>query len=868
VFRETFQSADSVRENGGSISAGITFSNGKCYMNDASSRITYKPFKINSNTTFRLRYRILNGTTTLGSESSPCFGVYSAVNSRYYITFDNNGYIGVMVSGAGTSSGIVPDYNEHEIVITRTAFYMDGVLVTTIATGAGTPNAQLIIGSLGSLFNGVVEYSLAEIYNKPLTASEVKLLYNQNLYSNLPAVITDNTPNCFEGNNAAYIEVNDSDLLSFGDGAGNDQPFWMSCWVYINTFAAGMGFINKLVSGSVYEYGLYYNGFFVFNMYSRNTLTPRVEVSILTTPKTGFSHITVQYDLNNVYGYINGVLVKTQAINPAYGGTYIGMTPTTAPVRIGYWQSTYPTNNKIWDARIGTGTLTTQQIQDIYQGKRVGSERLWLPLCENAGNTRFDVSGNNLHGTLKGTQDGKYNVGKQNKFDYYTLFGGSSKGNVSLPINTSNTYFIQIPSVYYKSVAFRFLPNFISVSSNTSLILGGTLGGSSVLYPTFEFRPASSCLTLRTNSGFLLFDGSENSVNVPITYFNDSKVHTIIAYISGLTVNLVVDGVYKGYVTTTIGNINILGTTGLGCLGGVFGWQGYVWDFRTWDNEITQEEALKYHNDTMTVSPSHKYSLTGDNPAMDLIGTNHGTIGFNRPLAIPLLASNQQPVLPAMTDVTTTLPVVQRSFREVFRLNANKGIVDQYGEPITVNGTILLKQFGKSKGIYQKGGNSNNLLVNGNNILPQLTDGLIVKTWIIPNRHVTYSPIVSIQPTTGYYHLGTDGPSTFSLRINSASNILAITYAPLREPVLLIACVEREKYMLCVFSKNGLVGYSQIVSQYMIPLTNTNIRFLIDGSGLNTSIATILDLSISTAGILSLEEATNIFSSEKNNFLP
>jgi hypothetical protein len=860
VFRETFQSADSVRKNGGSVSSNITFVNGKCYMNDASSRITYKPFKINSNTTLRLRYKILNGTTTLGSESSPCFGVYSAVNSRYYITFDNNGYIGVMVSGAGTSSGIVPDYNEHEIVITRTAFYMDGVLLTTLSTGTATPNAQLIIGSLGSGFNGVIEYSLAEIYNKPLTASEVKLLYNNNLYSTLPAVITDNTPNCFEGNAppysaGAYIEVPDNDLLTFGDGAGNDQPFWMSCWVYINTFFNGMGFIDKNTGG--YEYGLHYNGAFDFNINSRNGNIPRVDYEFFNPLlKTGFYHITVQYDLSNVYGYVNGQLIGTKPINPAYGGTYIGMTPTTSPVRIGIWQFYYPTNNKIWDVRIGSGTLTTQQVQDIYQGKRVGTERLWLPLCENAGNTRFDVSGNNLHGTLKGTQDGKYNVGKQNKFDYYTLFGGSvaaiyqnSPANSGVFINTS---------VYFPSNIINQTTWTIAIRGYYLPVYGGS--GTNILF-------GNSSQINSARSIWLLNNGSNIGVRMP-TIYNFTALTTNISnrYVSlifrsdGSNVYLSVDGSIEEYITLT--NPLLV----FNCLNGAYanggnsvGCGGYFWDLRTWNSDIGNTEALKYHNDEMTITPDHHYKLYGNNPTQDLTGNINGNIIAARPIAIPLQASNQQPVLPAMTDVTTALPVVQRSFREVFRLNANKGIVDQYGKPLTINGNVKIKQVGKSKGIYF-GGTTSDYINCGNILNTELKDGFVIKMWYKPITIISNADVFTLK--NSFLRYGANNTLRFNINNGGSVNVLATI--KLNLPTLYIISIDREVSTSFCFNGSTFIGQTNLTGQYFIPNTNS----LIFGSLTVPSKFILFDVSISTAGILSLEEATNIFSSEKNNFLP
>jgi len=864
IFRETFQSVDSVRKNGGVITSG-TVTNGKYLMTYRYDVITYPKISALRCKSFRIRYKVFSGTGSPGS--SAVFGIINPSNiaKRFYFGGDH----GIYYNGTATWPSFPFDNNEHEIVFTQGSFYVDGEFLTNISTAIDAfTYGNLYIGSVGGTYIGNVEIYLAEIYNKVLSASEVKQLYNQKLYNTLPAVITDNTPNCFEGNSNAIIQVSGSSLLSFGDGVGNDQPFWISAWVnYQWSNGTYMGIVCKELAptANMAEYGAIIGADYITFTIFNSGVYGSYLTGLYNIPRSRLlMHLVFTYDGSKTAAglklYINGTGVT---LSTSMVGTYTGMAPTAKTVEVssfrnGSYKATV--GQYIWDARLGSGTLTTQQIQDIYLGRRVGTERLWLPLCENAGNTRFDVSGNNLHGTLKGTQDGKYNVGKQNKFDYYSLFGGSSKGNIDLIINSLNNYFIQIPSIYYKAIAFRFLPNPLSTSGGLQLIVGGTLGGSNQLYPTFQFESISGRLAFRNNTfGFQKFDGTGNSVSVPTTYFNDNNVHTIIIFIIGLTVNLIIDGISKGYVTTVIGEINSLGTTGLGCYGGALGWQGYAWDFRTWDSEITQEEALKYHNDTMTVSPSHKYSLTGDNPAQDLIGTNHGTVSAVRPINIPLLASNQQPVLPAMTDVTTTLPVVQRSFREVFRLNATKGsITDDYGKPLTINGNVKIKQVGKSKGIYF-GGTTSDYINCGNILNTELKDGFVIKMWYVPITTNNGTNVFSLKNS-----FLTHGITKPRFNINNGGSVVTSAAVPkIYSPTLYIICVDREISLFYDFNKLGLASQQYLTGQYFVPNTNS----LIFGSLTVPSKFILFDVSISTAGILSLEEATQIWVSEKQNYL-
>jgi len=860
IFRETFQSADSVRKNGGTITNTIfnngigEFSNGGIFYNKIIPLV------------FSIRIVFYYENAYAG-----CLMNYNDGNQPSRIFF-NIGQVtpNVLFVCIGPTYPIfnitlTPNTWNELIITSSVAAYLNGVLVTT---GTNNRTKPLNYISVGSGYSGKMK--LFEIYNKVLTASEVKLLYNQNLYSNLPAVITDNTPNCFEGNNAAYIEVPDNDLLSFGDGAGNDQPFWQSFWIKKNT-TTDVRIINKYSTNN-YEYStyIYATGNITIGYFNlsgvgsigrgNNTTTD------LNTIKNTYHNVIITYDGSKT---VNGIRIYVNKIEPVQyvaggSGVYNGMSNSITPLTICY-SSLLQSNEGIFDFRIGSGTLTTQQVQDIYQGKRVGTERLWLPLCENAGNTRFDVSGNNLHGTLKGTQDGKYNVGKQNKFDYYSLFGGSSKANTMFryvqpagsPVN------IWIPSINVKAFAIRFFGCTINPNSSYYIIYGNSV---------FTVRFASSgnlYLIVRYNSVDNTFNGTNNTIAIPSTSTLDGKYHSLCIYLDGTNLHCVLDGVYKGYVTFAYTQVPISDGIGYGSSND-YSVDGLYYDFRAWkDAYLSGDEALKYHNNTMTVTPQHQYSLIGSNPVKDLIGSNDGIINRATPLHIPLLPTGSTSILPYMSEITT-LPVVQRSFREVFRLNANKGIVDQYGNKLlfTGNGGFVVKKHGKVNGMFFHSDASNFTDID-TTLNSKLNDGFIIKIWLNPiyQNNPSGVRIVSNHNPTNGFSLRSDVQNKYfrvyynfvSVTFNSSSNSLL-----LNTNTLILYSQYKEMYSFQVFNKNGLVSSQNGINQYYI---NNNYNIGIGSQG-NTQpfYGTIFDLSISTAGILSLEEATAIYNSEKNNY--
>lgn len=156
VFRETFNSEQSVRKNGGTPT-DVTFSNGVGSFNGTSSRITYK---INLLGTYSIRFRLKDANTSalqrlIDGRAGSGFGlltlnmgVLSGLNGTYYV----NGAATTSITG-GTD----------EVVVSGTTTFISSIIFLGSDYFAG--------GNLDA------DVELFEIYEGTLTASEVKNLY-------------------------------------------------------------------------------------------------------------------------------------------------------------------------------------------------------------------------------------------------------------------------------------------------------------------------------------------------------------------------------------------------------------------------------------------------------------------------------------------------------------------------------------------------------------------------------------------------------------------------------------------------------------------------------------------------------------------
>ena len=181
VFRETFNNSYSVARNGGNISAtGTLFQNGIIKFNAYLSNITYKGV-LRKTASYRIRFRVnsLNGGgfSSIVSLSGPLISS-SPGQGLFLQTFTTNIYMtstlnslylnGKFLTSVGNTNFPVTIGSWNEVVILNVNGYV-----------IGNP----IIGYGNNWTSKNLDVELFEIYNRALSASEIALLYKQQLYS-------------------------------------------------------------------------------------------------------------------------------------------------------------------------------------------------------------------------------------------------------------------------------------------------------------------------------------------------------------------------------------------------------------------------------------------------------------------------------------------------------------------------------------------------------------------------------------------------------------------------------------------------------------------------------------------------------------
>ncbi len=202
IFRETFNSEQVTRRNSGTPT-DVTYSEGKGDFNGSTSTIPYNSI---SNTNFQKDFSIVCKIKP-SSSGEGGFGRIidktddaNATNGFYLRLDTTNNRLAVRINVGGTQSSttnsIMANIEYHIIVTITTAgtinFYVDGAL-TGGPSGGGTLSAvtttnPLTVGNISggttTTFDGSMDF--IEIYNRVLTANEVKNLYEDKYHKGIP----------------------------------------------------------------------------------------------------------------------------------------------------------------------------------------------------------------------------------------------------------------------------------------------------------------------------------------------------------------------------------------------------------------------------------------------------------------------------------------------------------------------------------------------------------------------------------------------------------------------------------------------------------------------------------------------------------
>jgi len=240
----------------------------------------------------------------------------------------------------------------------------------------------------GDYFDGRIDE--VGIWNRVLSPAEVSALYYRlrtsdsegGIYANIYGAASTtgklNGALNFDGS-SSYLTIPDNDAFSFIDGAGNDEPFSISAWVYADTLQssdAGNWIIGKRGAGAGgNEWNLLaWEGLLYFQAYSDNSNS----ISANTLPiNTGeWYHVVGTYDGSKSNSglkiYLNGV-DQTAGYNFT-SGTYTGMSNGDQDVVLGKigWGDAHFWDGRIDEVAIYNTELSSLDVANLYDASFSG----------------------------------------------------------------------------------------------------------------------------------------------------------------------------------------------------------------------------------------------------------------------------------------------------------------------------------------------------------------------------------------------------------------------------------------------------------------------------------------------------------------
>ena len=308
---------------------------------------------------------------------------------------------------------------------------------SSLATGFGTEHHIGKYMTSHHLNGNIGQYAL---WNKALTSSEIASIYNDGT----PIDLTSNYQNYNSINNLVgywdmnegsgdsliaesvrtgmdfdgtddYIEIADSNDLSFGDGS-NDSSFTISAWANLDS-AAFQRFITKSsASNAEWLFGTSSQSKLAFTLYDNTGSAYNYKVSTATISTGQWYHFVGTYNASSdeFTLYINGSVDSgsTGSLN------YTAMHNTSAPVHIGKYASANQFNNgklddiAIWNTALPASDvlaiynngfptdLTTNTADYRFAANLVGYWKMGNGTEAGSGTTIYDMSKNSNNGTI------------------------------------------------------------------------------------------------------------------------------------------------------------------------------------------------------------------------------------------------------------------------------------------------------------------------------------------------------------------------------------------------------------------------------------------------------------------------------------
>lgn len=196
IFRESFRDSYSVQSNyyiKGVISSGIKFINGRVVFSKSIGTISYNNPKIafrhtSGVRTYRIKFNL--DFQKFDANYQFLFVINAAFSNNLYVRYTPSGLLNFnnKINSLRNYFGDVELILVNNILNNSSKLYVNGdfqgssTSVVTLPTNYGLEFGNYT-GSSTLQFKGSME--LFEIYNKELSATEVKLIFSQQLYSNI-----------------------------------------------------------------------------------------------------------------------------------------------------------------------------------------------------------------------------------------------------------------------------------------------------------------------------------------------------------------------------------------------------------------------------------------------------------------------------------------------------------------------------------------------------------------------------------------------------------------------------------------------------------------------------------------------------------
>jgi len=281
--------------------------------------------------------------------------------------------------------------------------YMDGVLLDTFdeessgynyMTEDATTEFRLGRGS-GTwgvrYFNGTILDGV--LYDKELNQAEIVDISNDIPYE-------FNYVKC-TGFLGAYISITDDPLLTFGDGVGNDVPFSISGWIYVE----GTNTNNTLLKSNEWSIKTILSGKVEFRLLSYDSNSWFIRALSNQVYANKWVHFVATYDGSKTVAGLRLYLNSTLDYSTLTNGTYLGMGDKGVDVIMGFYPSGISLQNIVLHSR----ALSQSEVNTLYAGETVSTGILAnYPFS----NDLLDIGPNGLDAVESGTGSVIYESGR------------------------------------------------------------------------------------------------------------------------------------------------------------------------------------------------------------------------------------------------------------------------------------------------------------------------------------------------------------------------------------------------------------------------------------------------------------------------